>query len=130
MCIVYALKSASQLSEAKHAIVIPNNSFPKLKTGVNYSKNTSAMAGKFWSSSQFQQWLLDRQDLLRERHADLQLLSEEEYSKVMIFFANFIQVCTCVRSVRQCRVIASVGPVCTRMHIVARWCLASGPTYP
>ncbi|XP_003739606.1 cyclin-C [Galendromus occidentalis] len=49
------------------------------------------MAGKFWSSSQFQQWILDRQDLLRERHGDLQILSEEEYHKVMIFFANFIQ---------------------------------------
>ncbi|KAL3217863.1 hypothetical protein MRX96_031969 [Rhipicephalus microplus] len=30
------------------------------------------MAGNFWQSSQYQQWLLDRQDLLRERHSDLQ----------------------------------------------------------
>ncbi|XP_035210091.1 cyclin-C-like isoform X2 [Stegodyphus dumicola] len=49
------------------------------------------MAGNFWQSSHFQQWLLDRQDLLRERHHDLQIFSEEEYQKVMIFFANFIQ---------------------------------------
>ncbi|XP_037274425.2 cyclin C [Rhipicephalus microplus] len=49
------------------------------------------MAGNFWQSSQYQQWLLDRQDLLRERHSDLQVLSEEEYHKLMIFFANFIQ---------------------------------------
>lgn len=49
------------------------------------------MAGNFWQSSQYQQWLLDRQDLLRERHGDLQMLSEEEYQKLMIFFANLIQ---------------------------------------
>ncbi|GBM99027.1 hypothetical protein AVEN_141124-1 [Araneus ventricosus] len=47
------------------------------------------MAGNFWQSSHFQQWLLDRQDLLRERHQDLQIFPEEEYQKVMIFFANF-----------------------------------------
>ncbi|KAH7642706.1 cyclin C [Dermatophagoides farinae] len=49
------------------------------------------MSGSFWRSSHFQQWLLTRQDLLRERHYDLQILSEEEYQKLMIFFANFIQ---------------------------------------
>lgn len=50
------------------------------------------MAGNFWQSSHFQEWLLDRQDLIRERHADLQVLSEEEYQRLMIFWANFIQV--------------------------------------
>ncbi|KAA0201807.1 hypothetical protein HAZT_HAZT011535 [Hyalella azteca] len=38
-----------------------------------------------------QQWLLDKQDLIKERQADLQVLSEEEYQKIMIFFTNFIQ---------------------------------------
>lgn len=49
------------------------------------------MAGNFWQSSHYQQWILDRADLLRERHEDLTVLSQEEYQKVMIFFANVIQ---------------------------------------
>jgi len=49
------------------------------------------MAGNFWRSSHFQQWMLTRQDLLRERHGDLQVLSEEEYQRLMIFYAYFIQ---------------------------------------
>lgn len=35
-----------------------------------------------------QQWLLDKQDLIRERQHDLQILTEEEYQKIFIFFAN------------------------------------------
>lgn len=50
------------------------------------------MAGNFWQSSHSQQWILDRQDLIRERQHDLQILSEEEYQKIFIFFANVIQV--------------------------------------
>ena len=50
------------------------------------------MAGNFWQSSHSQQWILDRQDLIRERQYDLQVLTEEEYQKVFIFFANVIQV--------------------------------------
>ncbi|RWR99407.1 cyclin-C-like isoform X2 [Dinothrombium tinctorium] len=67
------------------------------------------MAGNFWQSSHLfvfyhfsivyftvffdcsQQWLLDRQDLVRERQTDLQILTEEEYQKLLLFFANFIQ---------------------------------------
>ena len=49
------------------------------------------MAGNFWQSSHFSQWLLLRVDLLRERYADLQMLSEDEYQKIIIFFAGFIQ---------------------------------------
>lgn len=49
------------------------------------------MAGNFWQSSHYQQWLLDKQDLTRERQNDLKILGEEELQKVMIFFANFIQ---------------------------------------
>ncbi|CAD6993058.1 cyclin-C [Ceratitis capitata] len=50
------------------------------------------MAGNFWQSSHSQQWILDRQDLIRERQYDLQVLSEDEYQKIFIFFANVIQV--------------------------------------
>uniref|UniRef100_A0A914W1N9 Cyclin-like domain-containing protein n=1 Tax=Plectus sambesii TaxID=2011161 RepID=A0A914W1N9_9BILA len=49
------------------------------------------MAGNFWQSSHCQQWLLDRQDVLRERGNDLKNLSEEDYQKLMVFFANYIQ---------------------------------------
>lgn len=49
------------------------------------------MAGNFWRSSHNQQWILDKQDLLRERQHDLQILTEEEYQKIFIFFANLIQ---------------------------------------
>lgn len=50
------------------------------------------MAGNFWQSSQYQQWLFDKQDLMRERQPDLKILnSEEDYHKILIFFANFIQ---------------------------------------
>nr|CAD7456749.1 unnamed protein product [Timema tahoe] len=50
------------------------------------------MAGNFWQSSHHQQWLLDRQDLIRERQQDLQILTEEEYQKIFIFFSNLIQI--------------------------------------
>ena len=49
------------------------------------------MAGNFWQSSHCAQWLLDKVDLMRERHQDLQVLSEEEYQKIIIFYAGFIQ---------------------------------------
>jgi hypothetical protein len=32
-------------------------------------------------------------DLARERAADLAVLTEDEYQKVFIFYASFIQVC-------------------------------------
>lgn len=49
------------------------------------------MAGNFWQSSHHQQWLLDKQDLVRERQHDLSVLSEEEYQKIFIFFSSLIQ---------------------------------------
>ena len=42
------------------------------------------MAGNFWQSSHCSQWILDKVDLLRERSQDLQVLSEEEYQKIII----------------------------------------------
>ncbi|XP_041357395.1 cyclin-C-like [Gigantopelta aegis] len=49
------------------------------------------MAGNFWHSSHYQQWMLDKQDLLRVREQDLTVITEEEYQKILIFFSNFIQ---------------------------------------
>ncbi|XP_025754724.1 cyclin-C isoform X1 [Oreochromis niloticus] len=37
------------------------------------------------------QWVLDKQDLMKERQKDLKFLTEEEYWKLQIFFANVIQ---------------------------------------
>ncbi|XP_065202111.1 cyclin-C-like [Planococcus citri] len=49
------------------------------------------MAANFWQSSHYQQWILDKQDLIRERQQDMAILTDEEYQKILIFFANFIQ---------------------------------------
>lgn len=49
------------------------------------------MAGNFWHSSHCAQWMLKKVDLLRERKDDHAVITEDEYQKVIIFFANFIQ---------------------------------------
>uniref|UniRef100_A0A1I8GVN3 Cyclin-C n=2 Tax=Macrostomum lignano TaxID=282301 RepID=A0A1I8GVN3_9PLAT len=49
------------------------------------------MAGNFWQSSHYQEWLLDKQYVDLYRAEDLKFLTEEEYQKLMVFFANFIQ---------------------------------------
>lgn len=67
-----------------------------------------------------QQWMLDKQDLLRERQQDLKILTEDEYQKVMIFFANCgfgsnVSVCVCVMCVSLCLYFMQVvfcGSVC------------------
>jgi cyclin C len=64
------------------------------------------MAGNFWQSSHYQQWMLCTTDLLRERHEDLKLFSQEEYQKIIIFFANVIQAVGEHSKVRQ-QVIAT-----------------------
>uniref|UniRef100_UPI00358EA9CC cyclin-C isoform X1 n=1 Tax=Myxine glutinosa TaxID=7769 RepID=UPI00358EA9CC len=37
------------------------------------------------------QWILDKQDIIKERQKDLKNLSEDDYWKIQIFFANVIQ---------------------------------------
>uniref|UniRef100_A0A914Q4G7 Cyclin-like domain-containing protein n=2 Tax=Panagrolaimus TaxID=55784 RepID=A0A914Q4G7_9BILA len=49
------------------------------------------MAGNFWKSSHYEQWILDKQDLYRQRGEDIKIIGEEEYHKIMIFFINYIQ---------------------------------------
>lgn len=52
----------------------------------------SFMAGNFWQSSHYQEWLLDKQEIELGRQRDLQFLqSPEDLQKVHIFFTNFIQ---------------------------------------
>ncbi|GBP22907.1 Cyclin-C [Eumeta japonica] len=50
------------------------------------------MAGNFWQSSHQQQWILDKQDLIRDRQYDLTGLTEDEYQKILSFFSGIIQV--------------------------------------
>jgi len=50
------------------------------------------MAGNFWQSSHYQEWLLDRQVVELGRQRDVQHLeTNDNLQKVHIFFANFIQ---------------------------------------
>ena len=51
------------------------------------------MAGNFWESSHFKEWLLDKQEIEMGRQRDLQNFGGilEDYQKVHIFFANFMQ---------------------------------------
>ncbi|CAG9816275.1 unnamed protein product [Phaedon cochleariae] len=46
---------------------------------------------KMENESLNQQWLLDKQDLIRERQHDLAILQEDEYQKIFIFFSSVIQ---------------------------------------
>lgn len=66
------------------------------------------MSGNFWKSSQYQQWLLDPQDILINRLKELQVnnIKEDEYYKLMIFFTNFMQTLGEALRLRQ-QVIAS-----------------------
>lgn len=64
------------------------------------------MAGNFWQSSHFKQWLLTEEYLVRERNTDLQQLTLTEYQKIMMFFANVIQAIGEQLKVRQ-QVIAT-----------------------
>jgi len=50
------------------------------------------MAGNFWESSHCAQWVLDKTDLMKERANDLSVLTDEEYQKIFIFYASFIQM--------------------------------------
>lgn len=49
------------------------------------------MAANFWLSSHYQQWILDREEILFGRQEDLKMLSEDDYKKLFIFFAHVIQ---------------------------------------
>lgn len=74
------------------------------------------MAGNFWQSSHYQQWLLTKDDLLRDRRHDLQFLNPEEYQKLNIFFANLIQVLGEQLKLRQ-QVIATATVYFKRFYV-------------
>lgn len=74
------------------------------------------MAGNFWQSSHYQQWLLTKDDLVRDRRYDLQFLTPEEYQKLNIFFANLIQVLGEQLKLRQ-QVIATATVYFKRFYV-------------
>ncbi|CAO4368316.1 unnamed protein product [Caenorhabditis nigoni] len=48
------------------------------------------MALDFWKSSHAQQWIFDKTEIWKQRAEDMKTYSEEEYSRLNIFWANFI----------------------------------------
>lgn len=74
------------------------------------------MAGNFWQSSHYQQWVLTKDDLVRDRRYDLQFLTPEEYQKLNIFFANLIQVLGEQLKLRQ-QVIATATVYFKRFYV-------------
>ncbi|CAF4264006.1 unnamed protein product, partial [Rotaria sordida] len=58
------------------------------------------MAASYWKSSQFEQWLFDRQELIAFRLRDIASwpssngsspITEDDYLKILIFYSNIIQ---------------------------------------
>ena len=49
------------------------------------------MSANFWQSSHYQQWLFDKNDLLRLRQQDISTLGEDDYQKVLYFYSLFVQ---------------------------------------
>lgn len=74
------------------------------------------MAGNFWESSHCQQWILDKQEIIVGRQYDLQFLTEDEYQKLFIFFANLIQVLGEQLKLRQ-QVIATATVYFKRFYV-------------
>ncbi|ETN85379.1 hypothetical protein NECAME_06402 [Necator americanus] len=72
---------------------------------------TPIMAGNFWQSSHYDQWIFEKQELLRMRSEDLKIYTEEEYQKLMIFWANLIQTLA-IEGIQQ-------GHPKTRMQVIA-----------
>ena len=58
---------------------------------LSYQGKLCTMAGKFRQSSHYLQWILDKQDLLKEHQKDLKFLSVEELKNYRYFFTNVIQ---------------------------------------
>lgn len=74
------------------------------------------MSARFWQSSHFQQWLLTKDDLVRDRRYDMQFLTPAEYQKLNIFFANLIQVVGERMNLRQ-QVIATATVYFKRFYV-------------
>ena len=53
------------------------------------------MAGNFWQSSHYGQWIISEERVLQGHEIDSKSLSLDDVKKLHIFFANFIQVRFC-----------------------------------
>lgn len=74
------------------------------------------MAGNFWKSSHYQEWLLNRQELELGRKEDCEILTNEQLMKLHIFFANFIQSVGEHAQLRQ-QVIATASVYFKRFYV-------------
>ncbi|KAI1720263.1 cyclin-C [Ditylenchus destructor] len=81
------------------------------------------MAGNFWKSSHYEQWILEKHDLLRERGEDLKILAEEEYQKIMIFFVNFIQAIGQDKNLSDKPHTSDKNQSSVRMQVIATACV-------
>ncbi|GMR33644.1 hypothetical protein PMAYCL1PPCAC_03839, partial [Pristionchus mayeri] len=70
------------------------------------------MAYSFWKSSHYEQWTMEKAEVLRGRAEDLKTYTEEEYQKIVIFFCNMLQTIAFDKS-------ASNNGVSIRMQVVA-----------
>uniref|UniRef100_A0A915PGG1 C3H1-type domain-containing protein n=1 Tax=Setaria digitata TaxID=48799 RepID=A0A915PGG1_9BILA len=91
---------------------LDHNKIKRCKRGLR-DKLCDEMAGNFWQSSHWEQWILDKQDILRMRGEDMKCITEEEYTKLMIFFCNFIHAIG----------MDSQQPHKTRMQVIATACV-------
>ncbi|KAL1463348.1 hypothetical protein WDU94_015106 [Cyamophila willieti] len=92
------------------------------------------MAGNFGDSTHSQQWILDKQTLLRDRNQDLTALSDLEYEKIFIFFINFIhmlgeqlnlpQLVTATASVYLKRFYVKISLKCVDPLLLASTCVS------
>lgn len=90
--------------------------FTSKRIAASHSLQNDEMAGNFWQSSHCQQWILAKDDLVRDRRYDLQFLTPEEYQKLNIFFANLIQVIGEQLKLRQ-QVIATATVYFKRFYV-------------
>ena len=68
-----------------------SHSILKLSATLFYVAGTRRVSNGFTYIAHFffsQQWVLEKQDILKERQVDLKILAEDEYMKILIFYAN------------------------------------------
>ena len=75
------------------------------------------MAGNFWKSSHYGQWILPEERVVEGYERDSKSLSIEDVKKLHIFFANFIQALGETNKLRQ-QVIATATVYFKRFYVL------------
>ncbi|KAL5253239.1 hypothetical protein ACHWQZ_G013123 [Mnemiopsis leidyi] len=75
------------------------------------------MAGNFWKSSHYGQWIISEERVLEGHERDSKSLSVDDVKKLHIFFANFIQALGETNKLRQ-QVIATATVYFKRFYIL------------